>query len=95
VSSPKIKNISLFQKGETVAYLLPSPLPCMLMRALPVHIAHETAGAARIRHSLRPLISRARMFQQNSRETRGEIADMHPIVVTREGGCDPVFQRRR
>src|SRR6476659_6142759 len=33
-----------------------SPLPCMLMRALSVHIAHEIAGAARIRHSLRPLI---------------------------------------
>jgi hypothetical protein len=29
----------------------------MLMRALSVHIAHETAGAARTRHSLRPLIS--------------------------------------
>src|SRR6266700_1047634 len=28
---------------------------CMLMRALFVHIAHEIAGAARIRHSLRPL----------------------------------------
>src|SRR5882724_13606001 len=28
----------------------------MLMRALSVHIAHETSGAARIRHSLRPLI---------------------------------------
>jgi hypothetical protein len=26
----------------------------MLMRALFVHTAHETAGAARIRHSLRP-----------------------------------------
>ena len=29
---------------------------CMLMRALSVHTAHEIAGAARIRHSLRPLI---------------------------------------
>jgi len=29
----------------------------MLMRALSVHIAHETAGAARIRHSLRPLMT--------------------------------------
>src|SRR5437764_10671282 len=28
---------------------------CMLMRALSVHVAHEIAGAARIRHSLRPL----------------------------------------
>jgi hypothetical protein len=27
----------------------------MLVCALLVHIAHETAGAARIRHSLRPL----------------------------------------
>ena len=27
----------------------------MLMRALSVHIAHETSGAARTRHSLRPL----------------------------------------
>jgi hypothetical protein len=27
----------------------------MLMRALFVHTAHEIAGAARIRHSLRPL----------------------------------------
>jgi hypothetical protein len=27
------------------------------MRALLVHIAHEIAGAARIRHSLRPLNS--------------------------------------
>src|SRR5437879_2687987 len=32
----------------------------MLMRALSVHIAHETAGAARIRHSLRPLYFRGR-----------------------------------
>jgi hypothetical protein len=30
----------------------------MLMRALSVHIAHEIAGAARIRHSLRPLFSK-------------------------------------
>src|SRR3954452_23829460 len=29
---------------------------CMLMRALLVHTAHETAGAARTRSSLRPLI---------------------------------------
>src|SRR5207248_2025866 len=32
------------------------PLPCMLMRATTTTIAHETSGAARIRHSLRPLI---------------------------------------
>src|SRR3979490_260244 len=30
----------------------------MLMRALFVHVAHGIAGAARIRHSLRPLISK-------------------------------------
>jgi hypothetical protein len=39
-----------------------------------IYIAHETAGAARTRSSLRPLISRAKRFRQNSREMRGEIA---------------------
>src|SRR5437899_905575 len=34
----------------------------MLMRALSVHIAHETAGAARTRHSLRPLIAEGGTF---------------------------------
>src|SRR6266436_2383934 len=42
-----------------------SPLPCMLMRALSVHIAHETAGAARTRHSLRPLYFRGRRLLAN------------------------------
>src|SRR3954454_15546138 len=41
---------------------------CMLMRALLVHIAHEIAGAARIRHSLRPLNFRR---SQNYLETSG------------------------
>jgi hypothetical protein len=39
-----------------------------------VHFAHETAGAARIRLSLRPLIERVRNFQQTSGEMRREIA---------------------
>ena len=37
----------------------------MLMRALSVHIAHETAGAARIRHSLRPLTTEGEEFPAN------------------------------
>jgi hypothetical protein len=37
----------------------------MLMRALFVHIAHETAGAARIRHSLRPLTTEGEQFPAN------------------------------
>src|SRR6267142_5964988 len=40
----------------------------MLMRALLVHTANETSGAARIRHSLRPLISRGR---ENNLQTSG------------------------
>src|SRR6478672_10125801 len=39
----------------------------MLMRALSVHIAHETAGAARIRHSLRPLNWRGRRVSSTPR----------------------------
>src|SRR3979411_2310407 len=55
-----------------------SPLPCMLMRALSVHIAHEIAGAARIRHSLRPLNSRARNYFQTSGAVRRENAKVPP-----------------
>ena len=47
---------------------------CMLMRALSVHIAHETAGAARIRLSLRPLIERGRNDWQTSGEAGREMA---------------------
>ncbi len=43
-----------------------------------VHIAHETAGAARIRHSLRPLTSRAKSFQQTSGAMRRENAKAYP-----------------
>ena len=37
----------------------------MLMRALSVHTAHETAGAARIRYSLRPLTIEGEQFSAN------------------------------
>jgi hypothetical protein len=41
-------------------------------------IAHETAGAARIRHSLRPLFSRrAKNFQQSSGASYRENAKLH------------------
>jgi hypothetical protein len=47
----------------------------MLVCALLVHIAHETAGAARIRHSLRPLISEDRKdYLQTSGAPRRGIA---------------------
>jgi hypothetical protein len=36
--------------------------------------AHETAGAARTRPSLRPLISEGKVFQQNSGNNCREIA---------------------
>jgi hypothetical protein len=46
----------------------------MLMRALSVHIAHEIAGAARIRHSLRPLnLERAGSDLQTSGDQRREL----------------------
>src|SRR5882757_4089495 len=57
-----------------------SPLPCMLMRALFVHIAHEIAGAARIRHSLRPLFSGGEeRYSQTSGAMRRENAATHPV----------------
>jgi len=36
----------------------------MLVRATHTFIAHETSGAARIRHSLRPLIGEGEEFMQ-------------------------------
>src|SRR5712671_4139348 len=42
----------------------------MLVCALSVHTAHETAGAARTRHSLRPLISKGEKTLQTSGATR-------------------------
>jgi hypothetical protein len=45
------------------------------VRFLLVHFAHETAGAARTRLSLRPLIERVKeTFRQTSGEWRREIA---------------------
>ena len=54
----------------------------MLMRALFVHIAHEIAGAARIRHSLRPLFGEgekllAKLGRNASRECEG-VFPCHP-----------------
>ena len=55
---------------------------CMLMRALFVHVAHEIAGAARIRHSLRPLISGGRENNlQTSGAMRREIASVRLAYI--------------
>jgi hypothetical protein len=42
-----------------------------------VHIAHETAGAARIRHSLRPLFSRGAKLTCKPRADRAARTPMH------------------
>src|SRR5256885_14509995 len=57
---------------------------CMLMRALLVHIAHEIAGAARIRHSLRPLIFKGAKVTCRPRAQR--VARRLSAVIVREGG---------
>ena len=48
-----------------------------------VHVAHETAGAARIRHSLRPLIGEGESYLQTSGATRRENAATYPTVIVR------------
>src|SRR6188768_288255 len=52
------------------------------VRTLLVHIAHEIAGAARIRHSLRPLFSRAKLNNSSGISCR-ENADTHSTVIAR------------
>src|SRR3979411_1361324 len=65
----------------------------MLMRALLVHIAHETSGAARIRHSLRPLNSRGREnYLQSSGKLCRENVEVWPMpdaVVDSAADCPP------
>jgi hypothetical protein len=53
----------------------------MLMRALLVHVAHEIAGAARIRHSLRPLNLEGETILQSSGAMRREIAKVYLSFV--------------
>src|SRR5438046_2382182 len=48
----------------------------MLVCALPVHIAREIAGAARIRHSLRPLTTEGERYIQTSGALRRGNAKM-------------------
>jgi hypothetical protein len=48
-----------------------------------VHIAHEIAGAARIRHSLRPLTFEGGKFQQTSGDQRRENADLRSYARQR------------
>jgi hypothetical protein len=50
----------------------------MLVCAFYHFIAHETAGAARIRLSLRPLTRGRDVEKQNSGDSRREIAEVYP-----------------
>jgi hypothetical protein len=58
----------------------------MLMRALLVHIAHEIAGAARIRHSLRPLCLEGEKFPAKLGRIASRERERISGVVTRAGG---------
>ena len=58
-------------------------------------IAHETAGAARIRHSLRPLFGEGGRFQQTSGAMRREIAATYSVVIARPRPGDPDAMVRR
>ena len=48
------------------------------------HFAHETAGAACTRLSLRPLLLMRAEVTQSPGAVRREIADAYPTVITRE-----------
>jgi hypothetical protein len=71
----------------------------MLVCALLVHIAHETAGAARIRHSLRPLIFEGESYLQTSGASRREIAKVCLELPSLRGAlattCPPKLDERR
>jgi hypothetical protein len=58
---------------------------CMLVGASLALSAHETAGASR-RPAFPAPASSGRMILQTSGASRRENADVHSVVVTREGG---------
>jgi hypothetical protein len=61
----------------------------MLVCVFSHNFARETAGAARTRHSLRPLISGADGSFNSSDASRREVAELHAIfesVIGREAG---------
>jgi hypothetical protein len=72
---------------KTIAQGMPecSDCTCMLVCALLRTFAHETAGAASTRHSLRPLFF-GRVILQTSGASRRENAESYSVVITREGG---------
>src|ERR1700682_1402064 len=53
-----------------------------------VHIAHETAGAARTWSSLRPLIFEGEEFLHNSGASRREIVELCPLTVSARSVSD-------
>ena len=55
----------------------------MLVRAFYHFLAHEIAGAARIRHSLRPLMGEGGNYLQTSGVMRRENAVSHSAVIVR------------
>jgi hypothetical protein len=50
----------------------------------PHGFAHETTGAARTRHSLRPLSFEGEEFLQDLGAMRGEIAKAYQVVIARD-----------
>jgi hypothetical protein len=89
VNSPMTEAKGIRLRGEraisrqTIAQGRPDALrwTCMLVCALLCAIAHETAGAARTRSSLRPPLGES--FGQTSGELRREIANAYSVVIGR------------
>ena len=69
---------------QTIAQGMPecSSCTCMLVCVFFALIAHETAGAASTRHSLRPLLL-GEMICKTSGAMRREIAETHSVVIVR------------
>src|SRR4029079_10340520 len=67
---------------------------CMLVCALFVHIAHETAGAARTRSSLRPLFGEGKDFSHSSGAMHRENAKLY-LPSLRAQRSNPCGEEKR
>ncbi len=106
VNSPMTEAKGIRLRGErgisrqTIAQGRPDALrwTCMLVCALLCAIAHETAGAARTRSSLRPRWARASVMPRAHCAARSRMhirCHRPPCAQLRTGADDPVFQRRQ
>jgi hypothetical protein len=67
----------------------------VVTNACAFYTTHAAADAPSVRHSLRPLIGGREVLQQNSGESRREIAKLYPAVIALYPSSLPATNAKR